>query len=107
VTLAIGDKAPDFEAQTAEGPIKSYDWVGDSKVVLVHPMTTKCDFDEVLRVIDSLQLMAKHRVATPVNWQQCDDVIIVESVSDNEAKTIWPEAWKSPKPYIRVVPQPH
>jgi alkyl hydroperoxide reductase subunit AhpC len=76
------------------------------KLVLVYPMTTGRNFDEVLRVIDSLQLTAKHRVATPVNWQQGDDVIIAGSVSDDEAKTIWPDGWKSPKPYIRVVPQP-
>jgi len=76
------------------------------KLILVYPMTTGRNFDEVLRVIDSLQLTAKHRVATPVNWQQGDDVIIAGSVSDDEAKTIYPEGWKSPKPYIRVVPQP-
>ena len=218
MTLAIGDTAPDFEAQTTEGPIQFHDWIGDSwavlfshpkdftpvcttelgymakikpefdkrgvkvlglsvdstgdheqwardieetqghapnypiigdadfnvaklygmlpadtsgdaksrkpadnqtvrnvfvvgpdkkiKLVLVYPMTTGRNFDEVLRVIDSLQLTAKHRVATPVNWQQGDDVIIAGSVSDDEAKTIWPDGWKSPKPYIRVVPQP-
>src|SRR5882762_2956933 len=76
------------------------------KLILVYPMTTGRNFDEVLRVIDSLQMTAKHRVATPVNWQQGDDVIIAGSVSDDEAKTIYPEGWKSPKPYIRVVPQP-
>jgi alkyl hydroperoxide reductase subunit AhpC len=76
------------------------------KLVLVYPMTTGRNFDEVLRVIDSLQLTAKHRVATPVNWKQGEDVIIAGSVSDEEAKRIWPDGWKSPKPYIRVVPQP-
>ena len=76
------------------------------KLILVYPMTTGRNFDEVLRVVDSLQLTAKHRVSTPVNWQQGDDVIIAGSVSDDEAKTIWPDGWKSPKPYIRVVPQP-
>jgi thioredoxin-dependent peroxiredoxin len=218
MTLAIGDTAPDFEAQTTEGPIRFHDWIGDSwavlfshpkdftpvcttelgymaklkpefdkrnvkvlglsvdstgdheqwardieetqghapnypiigdadfnvsklygmlpantsgdaksrkpadnatvrnvfvvgpdkkiKLVLVYPMTTGRNFDEVLRVIDSLQLTAKHRVATPVNWKQGEDVIIAGSVSDDEAKTIWPDGWKSPKPYIRVVPQP-
>ena len=76
------------------------------KLVLVYPMTTGRNFDEVLRVIDSLQLTAKHRVATPVNWQQGDDVIIAGSVSNDEAKEIWPDGWESPKPYIRIVPQP-
>jgi alkyl hydroperoxide reductase subunit AhpC len=218
MTLAIGDTAPDFEAQTTEGPIRFHEWLGDSwvvlfshpkdftpvcttelgymakikpefdrrgvkiiglsvdstgdheqwardieetqghapnypiigdadfnvaklygmlpastsgdakarkpadnqtvrnvfvvgpdkkiKLILIYPMTTGRNFDEVLRVIDSLQLTATHRVATPVNWTQGDDVIIAGSVSDEEAKTIWPEGWTSPKPYIRIVPQP-
>jgi alkyl hydroperoxide reductase subunit AhpC len=76
------------------------------KLVLVYPMTTGRNFDEVLRVIDSLQLTAKHKVATPVNWQQGDDVIIAGSVSDDEAKQTYPDGWKAPKPYIRIVPQP-
>jgi thioredoxin-dependent peroxiredoxin len=76
------------------------------KLLLVYPMTTGRNFDEVIRVIDSLQLTAKHRVATPVNWQQGDDVIIAGSVSNDEAKEIWPDGWDSPKPYIRIVPQP-
>jgi alkyl hydroperoxide reductase subunit AhpC len=217
MTLQIGDTAPDFEAQTTEGPISFHDWIGDSwavlfshpkdftpvcttelgymakikpqfderdvkiiglsvdpvdqhsgwaqdieetqghapnypiigdsdfevsklygmlsnevsgdpgertpadnqtvrnvfvigpdkkvKLILVYPMTTGRNFDEVLRVIDSLQLTAQHKVATPVNWQQGDDVIIAGSVSDDEAKEIFGE-WDSPKPYIRVVPQP-
>jgi alkyl hydroperoxide reductase subunit AhpC len=75
------------------------------KLILVYPMTTGRNFDEVLRVIDSLQLTAKHRVSTPVNWQQGDDVIIAGSVSNDEAKEIFGE-WKEPKPYIRIVPQP-
>jgi thioredoxin-dependent peroxiredoxin len=218
MALTIGDTAPDFEAQTTEGPIKFHDWIGDSwailfshprdftpvcttelgymakiqpdfesrnvkiiglsadpmenhakwvadieetqgaapnypiiadadftvsklygmlpgevegdptertpaqnqtvrnvfvvgpdkkiKLVLVYPMTTGRNFDEVLRVIDSLQLTAKHRVATPVNWKQGEDVIIAGSVSDDEAKTIYPDGWESPRPYIRIVPQP-
>jgi thioredoxin-dependent peroxiredoxin len=218
MTLALGDTAPDFEAQTTEGPIKFHDWLGDSwavlfshpkdftpicttelgymakvkpefdkrgvkiiglsvdstgdhegwardieetqgnapnypiigdddfnvaklygmlpastsgdaksrtpadnqtvrnvfvigpdkkvKLILVYPMTTGRNFDEVLRVIDSLQLTAKHRVATPVNWKQGEDVIIAGSVNNDEAKKIWPDGWKSPKPYIRIVPQP-
>src|SRR5258706_9512047 len=76
------------------------------KLILVYPMTTGRNFDEVLRVIDSLQLTAKHRAATPVNWKQDDDVIIAGSVSDDEAKTIYPDGWKAPRPYIRIVPQP-
>jgi alkyl hydroperoxide reductase subunit AhpC len=76
------------------------------KLILVYPMTTGRNFDEVLRVIDSLQLTARHRVATPVNWKQGEDVIIAGSVSDDEAKTIYPQGWKAPKPYIRIVPQP-
>jgi len=75
------------------------------KLILIYPMTTGRNFDEVLRVIDSLQLTASHKVATPVNWKQGDDVIIAGSVSDDEAKEIFGD-WESPKPYIRVVPQP-
>jgi alkyl hydroperoxide reductase subunit AhpC len=218
MTLQIGDTAPDFEAQTTEGPVRFHDWIGDSwavlfshpkdftpvcttelgymakiqpefnkrkvkiiglsvdrvddhakwaddiketqglapnypmigdtdlsisklygmlpaaasgdpskrtpadnqtvrnvfvigpdkkiKLIIVYPMTTGRNFDEVLRVIDSLQLTAKHKVATPVNWRQGEDVIIAGSVSDDEAKKIYPQGWKSPRPYIRIVPQP-
>ncbi len=77
------------------------------KLILVYPMTTGRNFDEVLRVIDSLQLTAEHRVATPVNWKQGEDVIITAAVSNDEAKEIYPDGWKSPKPYIRIVPQPN
>jgi thioredoxin-dependent peroxiredoxin len=76
------------------------------KLVLVYPMTTGRNFDEVLRVIDSLQLTAEHKVATPVNWQQGDDVIISGAVSDDEAKATYPDGWESPRPYIRIVHQP-
>ena len=76
------------------------------KLMISYPMTTGRNFDEVLRVIDSLQLTAKHRVATPANWKQGDEVIIAGSVSNDEAKTIYPNGWKEPKPYIRIVPQP-
>jgi alkyl hydroperoxide reductase subunit AhpC len=75
------------------------------KLILIYPMTTGRNFDEVLRVIDSLQLTAKHKVATPVNWKEGEDVIIAGSVSNDQAKEIFGE-WKSPKPYIRIVPQP-
>jgi thioredoxin-dependent peroxiredoxin len=76
------------------------------KLILVYPMTTGRNFDEVLRVIDSLQLTANHKVATPVNWQQGDNVIIAGSVSDDDAKETYPDGWESPKPYIRIVQQP-
>jgi alkyl hydroperoxide reductase subunit AhpC len=76
------------------------------KLILVYPMTTGRNFDEVLRVIDSLQLTANHQVSTPVNWQPGEDVIIAGSVSDDEAKERYPEGWQSPKPYIRIVPSP-
>jgi len=76
------------------------------KLILVYPMTTGRNFDEVLRVIDSLQLTAKHKVATPANWKPGEDVIIAGSVSDEEAKRIYPKGWKAPRPYLRIVPQP-
>jgi thioredoxin-dependent peroxiredoxin len=77
------------------------------KLILVYPMTTGRNFDEVLRVIDSLQRTAGDRVATPVNWIPGQDVIIAGSVSDEEAKTLYPDGWKAPKPYLRLVPDPH
>ncbi len=76
------------------------------KLIIAYPMTTGRNFDEVLRVIDSLQLTSKHKVATPANWQPGDDVIIAGSVSDDEARAKYPEGWKAPRPYIRIVPQP-
>jgi alkyl hydroperoxide reductase subunit AhpC len=77
------------------------------KLILIYPMTTGRNFDEVLRVIDSLQLTANHKVATPVNWRDGDNVIISGSVSDEDAKQTYPDGWESPRPYIRIVPQPH
>ncbi len=76
------------------------------KLMLAYPMTTGRNFDEILRVLDSIQLTAKHRVATPVNWKQGEKVIIAGSVSDDEAKTIYPNGWDAPRPYLRIVPQP-
>ncbi len=218
MTLTIGDTAPDFEAQTSQGPIRFYEWLGDSwgvlfshpkdftpicttelgymakikpefdrrgvkiiglsvdstdnhekwasdieetqgtapnypiigdtdfnvsklygmlpaavsgdpnvrtpadnqtvrnvfvigpdkkiKLVLVYPMTTGRNFDEVLRVVDSLQLTANHKVATPAQWKPGDNVIIAGSVTNDQAKELWPDGWESPRPYIRIVPQP-
>jgi alkyl hydroperoxide reductase subunit AhpC len=76
------------------------------KLILVYPMSTGRNFDEVLRVLDSLQLTAKHRVSTPANWKQGEDVILGGAITDDEAKKLYPAGWKSPKPYIRIVPQP-
>lgn len=77
------------------------------KLVLVYPMSTGRNFQEILRVIDSLQLTAKHRVSTPADWKQGEDVILGGAISDDEARQLYPGGWKSPKPYIRIVPQPH
>jgi alkyl hydroperoxide reductase subunit AhpC len=76
------------------------------KLVLTYPMSTGRNFDEVLRVLDSMQLTAKHKVATPVNWKQGEDVIILASVSEEDAKKAFPDGWKAPRPYLRIVPQP-
>jgi alkyl hydroperoxide reductase subunit AhpC len=76
------------------------------KLMIAYPMTTGRNFDEILRVIDSLQLTATHRVATPVNWRPGDDVVIAGSVTNDEAKNIYPDGWREPKPYMRIVPQP-
>ena len=76
------------------------------KLILVYPMTTGRNFDEVLRVIDSLQLTAEHKVATPVNWNRGENVIIAGSVNDEQAREIWPEGWESPRPWMRIVPDP-
>ena len=76
------------------------------KLIIVYPMTTGRNFDEVLRVIDSLQLTAKFKVATPVNWQRGEDVVIAGSVTDEAARKVYPQGWKAPRPYLRIVPQP-
>jgi alkyl hydroperoxide reductase subunit AhpC len=77
------------------------------KLVLVYPMTTGRNFDEIIRVIDSLQLTAEHRVATPAQWQQGEDVILTAAISDEEARQLYPDGWAAPRPYIRIVPQPN
>ena len=110
------DMLPAEEPGTSEGrtpatnaTVRSVFVIGPDKkikLLLTYPMTTGRNFDEILRVIDSLQLTVKHKVATPVNWKQGEDVIISGSVSDDEAKTMFPAGWKSPKPYIRIVKQP-
>ena len=76
------------------------------KLMMTYPMTTGRNFDEILRALDSMQMTAKHKVATPVNWKHGEDVIIAGSVTDEEAKGIYPAGWKAPKPYLRIVPQP-
>ena len=110
------DMLPDDAGDTSEGrtaatnaTVRSVFVIGPDKKVkamLVYPMSTGRNFDEVLRLLDSCQLTAKHQVATPVNWKQGDDVIIVPAVSDEQAKAKYPGGWKAPKPYLRIVPQP-
>ena len=107
---------PDGAGETSEGrtaadnaTVRTVFVIGPDKkikLVLVYPMSTGRNFHEILRVIDSMQLTAKHKVATPVDWKQGDDVIILGSVSDDDAKKQYPEGWKAPRPYIRIVPQP-
>jgi alkyl hydroperoxide reductase subunit AhpC len=109
--MLAGDVSGDAKARTPADnqTVRNVFVVGPDKkvkLILVYPMTTGRNFDEVLRVIDSLQLTATHKVATPVNWRQGEDVIIAGSVSNEEAKEIFGD-WESPKPYIRIVPQPH
>ena len=99
----------DGRTAAANATVRSVFIVGPDKkikLMLTYPMTTGRNFDEVLRVLDSMQLTAKHKVATPVNWKRGDDVIIAGSVSDDDAKTLFPNGWKTVKPYLRVVKQP-
>ena len=118
-TLAISklyDMLPASAGDTAEGrtaadnqTVRTVYVIGPDKKIklsIAYPMTTGRNFDEILRVVDSIQLTAKHKVATPVNWKHGEDVIIAGSVSNDDAQKIWPQGWKSPKPYIRIVPQP-
>jgi len=105
------DEAGTFEGRTAatNATVRSVFVIGPDKrikLMLTYPMTTGRNFDEILRVLDSMQLTAAHKVATPVNWQKGEDVIIAGSVSDEDAKKLFPGGWKSPKPYLRVVKQP-
>jgi len=107
---------PADEAGTSEGrtaatnaTVRSVFIIGPDKkikLMLTYPMTTGRNFDEILRVLDSMQMTARYKVATPVNWKKGDDVIIAGSVSDEDAKKLFPEGWKSPKPYLRIVKQP-
>ena len=107
---------PAEESGTAEGrtaatnaTVRSVFIIGPDKkikLMMTYPMTTGRNFDEILRVLESMQLTAKHKVATPVNWKQGDDVIIAGSVSDEDAKKLFPQGWKAPKPYLRIVKQP-
>ncbi|MYD42649.1 MAG: peroxiredoxin [Gammaproteobacteria bacterium] len=118
-TLAVAkayDMLPDDAGDSSEGrtpvdnaTVRSVFVIGPDKTIkamLTYPMSTGRNFDEVLRILDSCQLTAKHQVATPVNWRQGEDVIIVPAVSDEDAKERYPEGWRAPKPYIRIVPQP-
>ncbi len=107
---------PAEEAGTAQGrtaannaTVRSVFIIGPDKkikLMMTYPMTTGRNFDEILRVLDSIQMTARHKVATPVNWKQGDDVIIAGSVSDEDAKKLFPDGWKAPKPYLRIVKQP-
>ena len=111
------DMLPADEPGTSEGrtaatnaTVRSVFIIGPDKTIklmLTYPMTTGRNFDEILRVLDSMQLTASHKVATPANWKTGDDVIIVPSVSDDEAKKVYPDGWKTVKPYLRVVGQPN
>jgi alkyl hydroperoxide reductase subunit AhpC len=110
------DMLPEGAGTTSEGrtaadnaTVRSVFIIGPDKkikLMLTYPMTTGRNFDEILRVLDSMQMTAKHKVATPANWKQGDDVIIAGSVSDDDAKKLFPEGWKAPKPYLRIVKQP-
>ena len=106
-----GDAGESCEGRTAadNATVRNVFVIGPDKkikLILVYPMSTGRNFDEVLRVVDSMQLTAKHKVATPVNWKQGDDVIILPAVSNDEAKQKYPDGWKAPRPYLRIVAQP-
>jgi thioredoxin-dependent peroxiredoxin len=99
----------DSRTATSNATVRSVFIIGPDKkikLMMTYPMTTGRNFDEILRVLDSIQMTSRHKVATPANWQSGDDVIIAGSVSDEEAKTMFPQGWKAPKPYLRIVKQP-
>jgi alkyl hydroperoxide reductase subunit AhpC len=107
--LPAEEVASDGRTAATNATVRSVFIIGPDKkikLMLTYPMTTGRNFDEILRVLDSMQLTAKHKVATPVNWKHGDDVIIAGSVSDDDAKTLFPGGWKAPKPYLRLVKQP-
>ena len=107
--LPAEDMAMDGRTAATNQTVRSVFMIGPDKkikLMLTYPMTTGRNFDEILRVLDSMQMTAKYKVATPVNWKQGDDVIIAGSVSDDDAKKLFPEGWKAPKPYLRIVKQP-
>ena len=107
--LPAEEKASDGRTAATNATVRSVCIIGPDKkikLMMTYPMTTGRNFDEILRVLDSMQLTAKHKVATPVNWKQGDDVIIAGSVSDDDAKKLFPQGWKAPKPYLRIVKQP-
>lgn len=107
--LPAEEVASDGRTATTNQTVRAVFVVGPDKkikLMLVYPMTTGRNFDEILRALDSIQMTAKHRVATPANWKQGDDVIIAGSVSDEEAKKLFPQGWKAPRPYLRVTKQP-
>lgn len=116
VVAKLYDMLPEGAGETSEGrtaadnaTVRSVFVIGPDKLIkamLTYPMSTGRNFNEVLRLLESCQLTARHKVATPVNWQQGEDVIIVPAVSDEEAREKYPDGWKSPKPYLRIVPQP-
>jgi alkyl hydroperoxide reductase subunit AhpC len=100
----------EFRTPAANQTVRTVFVIGPDKKIkltLSYPMTTGRNFEEILRVLDSLQLTAKHKVSTPVNWKHGEDVIIAGSVTDDEAKTLFPKGWRAPKPYMRIVKQPH
>jgi alkyl hydroperoxide reductase subunit AhpC len=107
--LPADEVASDGRTATTNATVRSVFIIGPDKkikLMLTYPMTTGRNFDEILRVLDSMQMTAKHKVATPVNWKPGDDVIIAGSVSDEDAKTMFPQGWKAPKPYLRITKQP-
>ena len=110
-SMLPADEAGSSEGRTAanNATVRSVFIIGPDKkikLMMTYPMTTGRNFDEIVRVLDSMQMTAKHKVATPVNWKPGDDVIIAGSVSDDDAKKLFPQGWKSPKPYLRIVKQP-